>query len=162
MRSLYQYAMRILMNNCFANPMGTRPIQLVGCLFASIIALPAESRLGQDKRSRYSSASRALMLSLPAYRVFRIAGSKLGNDSLKLRGKRDSGLFASLTSGSFCAIKHPFKLSSIALQWLGHNTCGHVCACVVAKAATWLILPVVICLSQRLSHACLSINCFIL
>jgi hypothetical protein len=27
---------------------------------------------------------------------------------------------------------------------------------------TWLILPVVICLSQRLSHACLSINNFIL
>ena len=24
--------------------------------------------------------------------------------------------------------------------------------------ATWLILPVVICLSQRLSHACLSIS----
>ena len=27
---------------------------------------------------------------------------------------------------------------------------------------TWLILPVVICLSQRLSHACLSINASIL
>ena len=27
---------------------------------------------------------------------------------------------------------------------------------------TWLILPVVICLSQRLSHACLSINKFLL
>jgi hypothetical protein len=27
---------------------------------------------------------------------------------------------------------------------------------------TWLILPVVICLSQRLSHACLSINSFVL
>ena len=27
---------------------------------------------------------------------------------------------------------------------------------------TWLILPVVICLSQRLSHACLSVNKFIL
>ena len=26
------------------------------------------------------------------------------------------------------------------------------------RAATWLILPVVICLSQRLSHACLSIS----
>lgn len=26
------------------------------------------------------------------------------------------------------------------------------------KKATWLILPVVICLSQRLSHACLSVN----
>lgn len=32
----------------------------------------------------------------------------------------------------------------------------------VNKAATWLILPVVICLSQRLSHACLSISCVIL
>ena len=27
---------------------------------------------------------------------------------------------------------------------------------------TWLILPVVICLSQRLSHACLSITTFVL
>ena len=27
------------------------------------------------------------------------------------------------------------------------------------KTVTWLILPVVICLSQRLSHACLSIKC---
>ena len=26
------------------------------------------------------------------------------------------------------------------------------------EGATWLILPVVICLSQRLSHACLSVN----
>ena len=32
----------------------------------------------------------------------------------------------------------------------------------VRMAATWLILPVVICLSQRLSHACLSINYFVL
>ena len=31
-----------------------------------------------------------------------------------------------------------------------------------AEIVTWLILPVVICLSQRLSHACLSINKFIL
>ena len=29
---------------------------------------------------------------------------------------------------------------------------------VSVSAATWLILPVVICLSQRLSHACLSTN----
>ena len=29
---------------------------------------------------------------------------------------------------------------------------------IAACAVTWLILPVVICLSQRLSHACLSIN----
>ncbi len=30
------------------------------------------------------------------------------------------------------------------------------------KISTWLILPVVIRLSQRLSHACLSINNFVL
>ena len=30
------------------------------------------------------------------------------------------------------------------------------------RIVTWLILPVVICLSQRLSHACLSINKFVL
>ena len=33
---------------------------------------------------------------------------------------------------------------------------------VLRMEATWLILPVVICLSQRLSHACLSINYLIL
>ena len=32
----------------------------------------------------------------------------------------------------------------------------------VERVVTWLILPVVICLSQRLSHACLSINKFVL
>ena len=32
---------------------------------------------------------------------------------------------------------------------------------VLRKAVTWLILPVVICLSQRLSHACLSISVLI-
>ena len=40
-----------------------------------------------------------------------------------------------------------------------------VCACVCTRTektvGTWLILPVVICLSQRLSHACLSISLFI-
>ena len=32
----------------------------------------------------------------------------------------------------------------------------------VRNVVTWLILPVVICLSQRLSHACLSITKFVL
>lgn len=31
---------------------------------------------------------------------------------------------------------------------------------VACRVVTWLILPVVICLSQRLSHACLSINLY--
>ena len=35
---------------------------------------------------------------------------------------------------------------------------GHAGAGLSARNATWLILPVVICLSQRLSHACVSMN----
>ena len=40
---------------------------------------------------------------------------------------------------------------------------GHLVSCFiwltgVHSGRTWLILPVVICLSQRLSHACLSIS----
>ena len=39
----------------------------------------------------------------------------------------------------------------------------HLCTCLMLavifkRNATWLILPVVICLSQRLSHACVSMN----
>ena len=43
------------------------------------------------------------------------------------------------------------------------SQCRFRFACVIAfrswMTETWLILPVVICLSQRLSHACLSISC---
>ena len=44
--------------------------------------------------------------------------------------------------------------------WLG--ACLQVlCYTWLAEAEeTWLILPVVICLSQRLSHACLRINLY--
>ena len=39
------------------------------------------------------------------------------------------------------------------------SNAGNAMAHAVAlKIVTWLILPVVICLSQRLSHACLSIS----
>ena len=47
------------------------------------------------------------------------------------------------------------------------DECESANACVVlipfvpsGQVQTWLILPVVICLSQRLSHACLSINLY--
>ena len=54
-------------------------------------------------------------------------------------------------------------------DWLNifHSQCNE-CDCFWLKSpkqihtkVTWLILPVVICLFQRLSHACLSINIFI-
>jgi hypothetical protein len=37
---------------------------------------------------------------------------------------------------------------------------GHLAERSGALIVTWLILPVVICLSQRLSHACLSISVY--
>lgn len=45
---------------------------------------------------------------------------------------------------------------------IGTPSCGAVAARArnKSRAATWLILPVVICLSQRLSHACVSMNDF--
>ena len=54
-------------------------------------------------------------------------------------------------------------LGSIAWRSITQGGAGNGLPCrrlrLASKAATWLILPVVICLSQRLSHACLSINC---
>lgn len=55
----------------------------------------------------------------------------------------------------------PFKLERWSVgERLKLKHCWPCCQ--HAMVETWLILPVVICLSQRLSHACLSINCFIL
>jgi hypothetical protein len=44
-------------------------------------------------------------------------------------------------------------LHSKGKRWIGYST-----GVAMKTIVTWLILPVVICLSQRLSHACLSIN----
>jgi hypothetical protein len=51
------------------------------------------------------------------------------------------------------ASRQCFVISSIARRWPTIGTGERM-------AATWLILPVVICLSQRLSHACLSTNLY--
>ena len=54
----------------------------------------------------------------------------------------------------------PRLLSTLAL-WAyrrGRSILLEPCAASESMVVTWLILPVVICLSQRLSHACLSIS----
>ena len=51
-------------------------------------------------------------------------------------------------------------LSVVAQRWRFGVCFGALST--LSNKDTWLILPVVICLSQRLSHACLSINNFIL
>ena len=68
----------------------------------------------------------------------------------------------------------PLSLPSLSFGCLGascpvgpRRACGvgahgPGAVCVTARIVTWLILPVVICLSQRLSHACVSINSLVL
>ena len=74
------------------------------------------------------------------------------------------------------AINRPAFGAHFGVCWCGKvmASCGGVCDAMLlierrsleqsceASIATWLILPVVIRSSQRLSHACVSINDFIL
>ena len=75
----------------------------------------------------------------------------------------------------FCAVSAPKFVWDGAEGWKGSRVCPFVVGLcrpafsawsvawsVDSKGVTWLILPVVICLSQRLSHACLSMNVCIL
>ena len=66
---------------------------------------------------------------------------------------RRSGGVSSLEIGR----SRPYHLATRAFGPTVEPSCFGGCA-PRAKIATWLILPVVICLSQRLSHACLSIS----
>ncbi len=59
-----------------------------------------------------------------------------------------------------------FDINELLIEKATEHSCDyrvlHFLGMQGRKVVTWLILPVVICLSQRLSHACLSINNFIL
>ena len=70
----------------------------------------------------------------------------LASSSEEGLGRSDDDLGLGPSSLTFCPFRR-VKLISMSL--------GSVSA---VKIVTWLILPVVICLSQRLSHACLSIS----
>ena len=84
-----------------------------------------------------------------------------------------AGRQANLRSGLFRLAAAPILIASSQLLSDGKSTlpssAGNLkprrgdCASVTlrrVKIPTWLILPVVICLSQRLSHACLSISLY--
>jgi hypothetical protein len=58
--------------------------------------------------------------------------------------------------------REPSQAKQRTLNGIAHCATFIVCVCnEPTTVGTWLILPVVICLSQRLSHACLSISLFI-
>ena len=110
---------------------------------------------------------------------FRGAGSELGELSGRPRGKASAVPkpnpfgFSMAMSERFLYITRwwieysKYFLHSLrSVHWSVHVIVGAALALTIIWAefqgATWLILPVVICLSQRLSHACVSINDFIL
>jgi len=87
-----------------------------------------------------------------------------------VRRRAGSPLVVLRTNYCVCPVTAEHKSAAIESNaFIGFRfRCVSVAACVrervggcgiaVCKIVTWLILPVVICLSQRLSHACLSIN----
>ena len=78
--------------------------------------------------------------------------------TVRLRSRRHVGTqFRLLTAQNSEVISRQWELSFSRERGLVTD----VSFCNVCPIATWLILPVVICLSQRLSHACLSTNFYI-
>ncbi len=63
--------------------------------------------------------------------------------------------------GGVTSLRRRVTLAGAGCQPAGKQQQGRLQA-LEKGIATWLILPVVICLSQRLSHACVSINSFVL
>jgi hypothetical protein len=59
--------------------------------------------------------------------------------------------------GWVCLLWRPLPVTNSAALRGGASVVRRL-ACRRFRIVTWLILPVVICLSQRLSHACLSIS----
>ena len=171
LRSLYRYTMCKHTTNPPARTVGvSSEPSFVGVSLSGIGRLAAQPPL-REARSASVSTRRAGRL--------RIVGSVLEEPSERIRGKRAflgpvrSSERLARVGLSALLLTSPLKLApasaSAALDfshgWRPAACClpsgGRRRGC-ARKAATWLILPVVICLSQRLSHACLSINCFIL
>ena len=74
-------------------------------------------------------------------------------------GKRDACI---RLCGSFRSDGEGRAYTYYTYEWQTRSVCVCVRGDFPKVIVTWLILPVVICLSQRLSHACLSINNFVL
>lgn len=66
-----------------------------------------------------------------------------------------------MDGGGVTSLRRRVTLAGAGCQPAGRQAAGAI-ASFGKGIATWLILPVVICLSQRLSHACVSINSFVL
>ena len=118
---------------------------------------PFEGRMSQSRGSgllpaeRVSGADRSLKNSVGAIGWPRDGHLFTGVRSMSQVGRCDSRV----PVPSSLTISVPLRRSRLRASLAGGSgPLRRVCFTVV----TWLILPVVICLSQRLSHACLSIS----
>ena len=130
------------------------------------LTLAPEQRKDRRKRTRVERLRRrldlrgrpqSLELFLDAFRKRKTKCFQLEETNTNV-GKRDACI---RLCGSF---RSDGKDARIHIHIRVTNAqCVCVCAWGLPKViVTWLILPVVICLSQRLSHACLSISNFVL
>lgn len=96
----------------------------------------------------------------PKLSELRTTGTGVASTSPQLRGRIRDSLCRSSRRMSYArstATTGPAVASAFPRKWKGETTPD---AGRHRGRATWLILPVVICLSQRLSHACASMNQF--
>ena len=115
-----------------------------------------------ERRFCVSSVSGSLKVSVRAWRLKSVLCSDVtkSGDSWSGRGRRRWTACGRFRPGN-CGPPGPISLvKTIDCQPSAERALSAAARVLVRRwiAAIWLILPVVICLSQRLSHACLSTN----
>ena len=96
----------------------------------------------------------------PKLFVLRTTGTRVASTSPQLRGRIRNSLCRSSRTMSYARRKSTTGLAVASASLCKWNRRTTTNAGRHRGRATWLILPVVICLSQRLSHACASMNQF--
>ena len=115
--------------------------------YARDASKPSSNNGGHIRRNKMTHTTNRLTLQVPIHQTKKTPCAP----ALLLRRKRGAG---------FCfGAPHPSPIRARPHQDARGDGGGGARN---GKVVTWLILPVVICLSKRLSHACVSINNFVL
>ena len=135
-----------------------------GPAFFLFLHLSFSGMCEDQKKTKFSSVrvSHFFLFLLRRRRVFRVPFDYLSNSLFVPGLEYISAVFMNFSSVHYardasrvCVGEEEFFFLLLSFLFL-----RFVFAVRLGKIATWLILPVVICLSQRLSHACLSMNIY--